>query len=517
MMKGAEFGREGIHITHLQFADDTMLFIQPKEEYLLNARRILRCFEMASGLKLNFKKSCVRNFFWGGGSEKKKIHPIKWEVLSKSKEKGGVGIGSILVKNKGLLAKWAWRFGSEEVSLWKRVIGTKYGVSNDLLRWDWNCGTSRSDMVKAVGSLFQQGTLTARVLEEGLRVVVGRGDKARLWEDILVEGTPLRTAFPRIYILAVKKSGKCLEEVYPGERVNFGGVWYGVYPPKVELFVWQLLHGRILVKEVLCRFGMVLDGNGVNVVLSRSLIEWWTGLVGLCHSIKSERAWRVLFFAVTWTIWETRNNKIFKDGEVNAAHAEDMIRFRVAWWFKFLSGGSTDPVTLILLNIADHCTDSKKRKFPNRLEWFPPNKDVLKFNVDGAARETVGPAGIGGVLRNYQGKVCCIFSEHIGIHDAITAEVWAIARACEIIKNRPELSGKTIVIVSDSQVAVSWINDDDRGSSVHTQTITDIRNALGSRGRSSIVFSPREFNSLADNLAKKGSRSVRDLLTWSDL
>ncbi|KAK3197810.1 hypothetical protein Dsin_021225 [Dipteronia sinensis] len=90
-------------------------------------------------------------------------------------------------------------------------------------------------MVKAVGSLFQQGTLTARVLEEGLRVVVGMGDKARLWEDVLVEGTPLRTAFPRIYILAVKKSG-CVRDFW----IKEGMMGKREVPLRRNLFDWEL-------------------------------------------------------------------------------------------------------------------------------------------------------------------------------------------------------------------------------------------------------------------------------------
>ncbi|KAK3231825.1 hypothetical protein Dsin_003706 [Dipteronia sinensis] len=69
MVKGVVVGGEAIHVTHLQFADDTMLFLQLKEEYLSNARRILRCFETASGLKLNFSKSCVVRVGHEGESE----------------------------------------------------------------------------------------------------------------------------------------------------------------------------------------------------------------------------------------------------------------------------------------------------------------------------------------------------------------------------------------------------------------------------------------------------------------
>ena len=50
MVQGEDFGGSKINISHLQFADDTMLFLKSKMESLINVKRILRCFELASGL-----------------------------------------------------------------------------------------------------------------------------------------------------------------------------------------------------------------------------------------------------------------------------------------------------------------------------------------------------------------------------------------------------------------------------------------------------------------------------------
>ncbi|KAK2662167.1 hypothetical protein Ddye_000741 [Dipteronia dyeriana] len=49
LVKGVMFGPNNIHITHLQFTNDTILFIGPRMKYLLNAKRIMRCFELALG------------------------------------------------------------------------------------------------------------------------------------------------------------------------------------------------------------------------------------------------------------------------------------------------------------------------------------------------------------------------------------------------------------------------------------------------------------------------------------
>ncbi|KAK3193116.1 hypothetical protein Dsin_024426 [Dipteronia sinensis] len=148
-----------------------------------------------------------RNFFWSDCLEKKKIHTVKWDKMCKSKENGGLGIGSILNKNKGLLAKWVWRFGVEECSLWKMVVCAKYRIPMKILKWDWCCGSKGSAFIKTIAGLFQQDTVYGNLLEEGFVVNVGREDRARLWTDLKVEGHSLKEAFPRIHDLACDKSG----------------------------------------------------------------------------------------------------------------------------------------------------------------------------------------------------------------------------------------------------------------------------------------------------------------------
>ena len=56
-IEGIQIGDFGPAITHLQFADDTVVLSSPSEDSLLNIARILRCFHVMSGLKVNFGKS----------------------------------------------------------------------------------------------------------------------------------------------------------------------------------------------------------------------------------------------------------------------------------------------------------------------------------------------------------------------------------------------------------------------------------------------------------------------------
>ncbi|CAL5432957.1 unnamed protein product [Camellia sinensis] len=60
LIKGVSIGaNDEVHLTHLQFADDSLLFCDADLSEVLNLKRILRCFEVASGLKINYHKSVL--------------------------------------------------------------------------------------------------------------------------------------------------------------------------------------------------------------------------------------------------------------------------------------------------------------------------------------------------------------------------------------------------------------------------------------------------------------------------
>lgn len=51
------------------------------------------------------------DFLWEWGSQKD--HLVKWEIVVKSKEHGGLGLGRLKDRNLVLLGKWLWRFSKE--------------------------------------------------------------------------------------------------------------------------------------------------------------------------------------------------------------------------------------------------------------------------------------------------------------------------------------------------------------------------------------------------------------------
>ncbi|CAM8878686.1 unnamed protein product [Rhodiola kirilowii] len=59
-LRGVEWVRNGERMNHLQYADDTIIFCEAEMEEIKSLRRILKSFEAASGLRINYSKSkCV--------------------------------------------------------------------------------------------------------------------------------------------------------------------------------------------------------------------------------------------------------------------------------------------------------------------------------------------------------------------------------------------------------------------------------------------------------------------------
>ncbi|KAK3219657.1 hypothetical protein Dsin_013627 [Dipteronia sinensis] len=334
LIKGEDFGGKDVHITHLQFADDTILFIKPEMEYVMNIKRIFKCFELASGLKVNFHKFGVarvgykvhmnslwatalkckavslpisylgfplgarpgskvfwntlvekietrlapwkrrflsksgklvlikyvissiliyfmsvfrisvgiaqrieklqRSFLCGDGGVKRKIHALKWDEVRRSKNKGGLGIGKVAVKNKGMLAKWVWRFSNEGKALWKRVIVARYGLDSGSLYWNWKGTHHPSFFTKAIASLYKENNRAVWMLKQGTKVIIGDEARASFWKDISIESSDLQESFPCIYVLATLKEGVVADfGQWEGEE------WKWSIPLRRKVFGWE--------------------------------------------------------------------------------------------------------------------------------------------------------------------------------------------------------------------------------------------------------------------------------------
>lgn len=56
-------GDDKVMVSHLQYVDDSILFLKAEENNIRNIRLCLQIFEVISGLKINFTKSCIMRVY----------------------------------------------------------------------------------------------------------------------------------------------------------------------------------------------------------------------------------------------------------------------------------------------------------------------------------------------------------------------------------------------------------------------------------------------------------------------
>ena len=126
-----------------------------------------------------------RNFIWGLTDNKKKLHLIGWQKITKAKEEGGLGIQAAKPKNTSLLAKLNWRFHAEKSSLCVRVLANKYR----------RCGrTSRSSTSFSYCSPTWAGLKKWEdIFSKGFKWLAGKDSLLSLWFDKWLNTGTLRS------------------------------------------------------------------------------------------------------------------------------------------------------------------------------------------------------------------------------------------------------------------------------------------------------------------------------------
>ncbi|KAK2663576.1 hypothetical protein Ddye_002150 [Dipteronia dyeriana] len=170
------------------------------------------------------------------------------------------------------------------------------------------------------------------------------------------------------------------------------------------------------------------------------------------------------------------------------------------------------PITILVENLEISCIDDNTVKSNKSQVWSPPQKDELKFNVDGSVTGDHTRAGIGGVLRNFKSESVLSFFASVSPCKANTTELPAIHKVCVLCINSDRLIRKRIVFISDAREVVSWGNDEGLGNLKHLDLIYDIRVMLGGLGNASLIFNSRTTNSVADRLAKQDPSSYGETI-----
>ncbi|XP_072064506.1 uncharacterized protein [Arachis hypogaea] len=244
-------GSDNIELSHLQFADDTILFCPQKMETLVNYKRLLRCFELMSGLSINFDKSSLISVNCANSRLVKIWKPIidkvedklsLWKAKSLNKADKLVLIKSVLnslpvyylslykmpkaVAERiiGLQRRFLWSIEDgnngiplEDCPLWKKVV-CSYNQLNPSVMLSKQPLPSRGGPWKDICQLNIREQEVRDMMISGLSMELRNGRSIRFWQDDWLQSGSLKDSFPRLFSISNQQ----------GSVIGDCGLWDGL-------------------------------------------------------------------------------------------------------------------------------------------------------------------------------------------------------------------------------------------------------------------------------------------------
>lgn len=147
----------------------------------------------------------------GGTSDINNIPWIAWDKVIAPLNNGGLNIGNLNVSNQSMLAKWWWRFITENNSLWCNVIKSIHGPHGGL--------HDASSIRCKAGPWYQIAKLNGELNYIGInlhslfKVKIGNGQSTRFWSDTWVGNSLLSDNFPRLFRIETNPNCRVCDRV----------------------------------------------------------------------------------------------------------------------------------------------------------------------------------------------------------------------------------------------------------------------------------------------------------------
>nr|GEZ32641.1 RNA-directed DNA polymerase, eukaryota [Tanacetum cinerariifolium] len=246
---------------------------------------------------------------------------VKWHAVLASKKFGGLVVSSFFALNRGLLAKWVWRFLSQDNSLWCQLISAIHGSSTKDLSTAYP--STWNSIIKEFNYLKVQGV----DVFSHCKIRIGNGLHTRFWKDLWIGDCTLSGLFPRLFALdtvkdisvaalldyvilsnsndrwvsdlngdgvfRVKDVRNLLDEFFL-PRADVPTRWVKNIPIKVNIFAWRLALDRLPTRANLVQRNVVTESQSCplcNLILedtshlffncslardvTRLLCPWW--------------------------------------------------------------------------------------------------------------------------------------------------------------------------------------------------------------------------------------------------
>ncbi|GJT30670.1 RNA-directed DNA polymerase, eukaryota [Tanacetum coccineum] len=189
-------GMDNIVVSHLLYADDAIFLGEWSNTNINNIVLLLRCFFLASRLKINLSKCKLMGV---GVSTTEAQQMASIIGFYRQKKDGGLGIGSLFSFNRALLYKWKWRFRTMSDVLWVKIIKSIFGHDGGMLApaFTANSNSIWINMLKASKDLDSKNVS----LDGLVKKRIGDGMNMKFWEDVWIGECKLKEKFPRIFRL----------------------------------------------------------------------------------------------------------------------------------------------------------------------------------------------------------------------------------------------------------------------------------------------------------------------------
>ena len=125
----------------------------------------------------------IRDFIWGSTEERRRMHMVRWSIVTLPKELGGLGLYSMKYRNEAILAKLCWRLAHEGGKPWANMLLAKYLYPNRMTEEGRKLHCSR------IWAACKKG---GPIYVKGLRWTVRNGDSVNMWMDFWLPNGRLR-------------------------------------------------------------------------------------------------------------------------------------------------------------------------------------------------------------------------------------------------------------------------------------------------------------------------------------
>uniref|UniRef100_A0A803P0J9 Reverse transcriptase domain-containing protein n=1 Tax=Cannabis sativa TaxID=3483 RepID=A0A803P0J9_CANSA len=442
-LNGFAITHQAAPISHLFFADDSLLFCQANERSCMAIKRVLDTYHRASGQLLNPDKSVmsfspnttlgIQVFF------RRQLHMAicechetylglpafsgrnKKELFSGVKEK----IWRLMRKWREQLFSGGAHRGHSPSLTWQGILWGRELLQNGL---HWKIGEGRSVLIgRDPWILGHNSFLPIRYDGPANGVVANLITENREWNSQLLQAYFSVVDVERIMTLPLSffptldrliwhhhnsgqytvKSGyhiaASMEDASNPSVSTTKSSWWQFFwslnlPPKLKIFAWRLIHDALPVaKNLICLESCWFSFDWSNATLMTN------GDYIIHLSTVHSKAEMELIFCTLWCIW-TERNQVVHGGK--AKPVISLAGFASRYLGNYFAARQKElppPTPAVATAPAIH------RQVP----WIPPISGSYKLNVDAALNVGSNIIGVGAIVRDAAGNVVAALSKPI--------------------------------------------------------------------------------------------------------